>query len=174
MQMVHPECTCQAPSSRRSAQPDLGQGRGHTRRAHGAGRHRDGLWPQRGLSGHECSSCAISKGGAGWLPGRPLYPQGLRKLPGFHREHEAGSCRKDPGHLPDASILLFFFKVDGSKETCPSFNIASLLLIWVLKLCDRAPCSQGVCRGGSENSGLQVEIWGWRVGPVGSWALQRG
>ena len=49
------------------------------------------------------------------------------------------SCRNGPGHLSDASVLFFFFfKADGFRETCLSFNMACLLLIWALKPCDRA------------------------------------
>lgn len=32
----------------------------------------------------------------------------------------------------------FFLKADGFKETCLSFNVASLSLTWALKPCDRA------------------------------------
>lgn len=39
----------------------------------------------------------------------------------------------------------FFLKADGFRETCLSFNMACLLLIWALKPCDRASArpSQG-------------------------------
>ena len=73
------------------------------------------------------------------LVGVPTYQQGLSNpsCSSCRREGGARSCRKGPGHPPDASIL-FFFKPDGFRETCLSFHVASLLLIWALKLCDRA------------------------------------
>lgn len=64
----------------------------------------------------------------------PDYLQGLHP-PSSHGENR--SCKKGPGHLTDASTL-FFLKADEFKETCLSFNVASLSLTWALKPCDRA------------------------------------
>lgn len=70
-----------------------------------------------------------------------IYQQGLSNpsCASCRRKDEGRSCRNGPGHLLDASILFFFFfKADGFRETCLSFNMACLLLIWALKPCDRA------------------------------------
>lgn len=46
------------------------------------------------------------------LAGLPICPPAsLTEAPGFHGEGRAGPCRKDPGHVPDASVQFFsFFK----------------------------------------------------------------
>ena len=70
-----------------------------------------------------------------------IYQQGLSNpsCASCHRKDGGRSCRNGPGHLSDASILFFFFfKANGFRETCLSFNMACLLLIWALKPCDRA------------------------------------
>lgn len=79
-------------------------------------------------------------------------------------ENRAGSCRRGPGRLPKHQHDLFL-KADGFKETCPSFNVAGLLLIWALKPCDRSTRSRGLCGRGAANSRRKVEICTGTVGP---------
>ena len=89
-----------------------------------------------------CSSSDIRKAGALWgtclrAGGAPTYLQGLCDRSGPAAiENRAGPSRRDPGHLPEASILFFFLQADGFQETCTSFNVSGLLLIWALTPCD--------------------------------------
>lgn len=50
----------------------------------------------------------------------------------------ACSCKRVQPSWMRQCEFFFFLKADGFKETCLSFDISSLSLIWALRPCDRA------------------------------------